>query len=109
MAMPTVRRSKRSNIGSSMAGSIDEAIPSSTVPAPASPHRCSTRSEEHTSELQSLMSISYAVFCLNKTQPHSQTIISSPSSHTTAYHSDSLTYNRNTIHITNLDSFILYP
>src|SRR3546814_2754440 len=26
----------------------------------------STRSEEHTSELQSLMSISYAVFCLNK-------------------------------------------
>src|SRR3546814_19715967 len=26
------------------------------------------RSEEHTSELQSLMRISYAVFCLNKTQ-----------------------------------------
>src|SRR3546814_4056387 len=26
----------------------------------------SYRSEEHTSELQSLMSISYAVFCLNK-------------------------------------------
>src|SRR3546814_10848089 len=26
-----------------------------------------TRSEEHTSELQSLMSISYAVFCLKKT------------------------------------------
>src|SRR3546814_10104195 len=26
-----------------------------------------TRSEEHTSELQSLMRISYAVFCLNKT------------------------------------------
>src|SRR3546814_1163558 len=26
------------------------------------------RSEEHTSELQSLMSISYAVFCLNKQQ-----------------------------------------
>src|SRR3546814_9956172 len=28
-----------------------------------------TRSEEHTSELQSLMRISYAVFCLQKTQP----------------------------------------
>src|SRR3546814_5311235 len=28
-------------------------------------HRC-TRSEEHTSELQSLMRISYAVFCLKK-------------------------------------------
>src|SRR3546814_4811119 len=29
-----------------------------------------TRSEEHTSELQSLMRISYAVFCLNKTKSH---------------------------------------
>src|SRR3546814_6443527 len=28
--------------------------------------RTSTRSEEHTSELQSLMRISYAVFCLKK-------------------------------------------
>src|SRR3546814_1038567 len=27
---------------------------------------CATRSEEHTSELQSLMRISYAVFCLKK-------------------------------------------
>src|SRR3546814_6704760 len=50
-----------------------------TVPMPASsPHSIPTtdhwmqriskrfRSEEHTSELQSLMRISYAVFCLNK-------------------------------------------
>src|SRR3546814_7138950 len=29
-------------------------------------HRLLTRSEEHTSELQSLMRISYAVFCLKK-------------------------------------------
>src|SRR3546814_2029546 len=28
--------------------------------------RCGCRSEEHTSELQSLMRISYAVFCLKK-------------------------------------------
>src|SRR3546814_4372321 len=28
------------------------------------------RSEEHTSELQSLMRISYAVFCLNKNKSH---------------------------------------
>src|SRR3546814_2063619 len=28
--------------------------------------RCGMRSEEHTSELQSLMRISYAVFCLKK-------------------------------------------
>src|SRR3546814_8162689 len=31
------------------------------------PHRAARRSEEHTSELQSLMRISYAVFCLKKT------------------------------------------
>src|SRR3546814_5971424 len=31
------------------------------------PARARCRSEEHTSELQSLMRISYAVFCLNKT------------------------------------------
>src|SRR3546814_3812286 len=30
------------------------------------------RSEEHTSELQSLMRISYAVFCLKKTKKHTQ-------------------------------------
>src|SRR3546814_14647683 len=32
--------------------------------------RCSARSEEHTSELQSLMRISYAVFCLKKKTHH---------------------------------------
>src|SRR3546814_7180884 len=31
---------------------------------------CRWRSEEHTSELQSLMRISYAVFCLNKKTKH---------------------------------------
>src|SRR3546814_3821561 len=31
------------------------------------------RSEEHTSELQSLMRISYAVFCLKKKKPESRT------------------------------------
>src|SRR3546814_2181999 len=31
-----------------------------------------TRSEEHTSELQSLMRISYAVFCLKKKNKHKQ-------------------------------------
>src|SRR3546814_4912428 len=33
-----------------------------------------SRSEEHTSELQSLMRISYAVFCLNKQTTQEQTI-----------------------------------
>src|SRR3546814_6857585 len=32
------------------------------------------RSEEHTSELQSLMRISYAVFCLKKKKRHKQTL-----------------------------------
>src|SRR3546814_10063203 len=34
--------------------------------AQAAGHRAALRSEEHTSELQSLMRISYAVFCLKK-------------------------------------------
>src|SRR3546814_10054760 len=33
-------------------------------------HNFCVRSEEHTSELQSLMRISYAVFCLNKKTNH---------------------------------------
>src|SRR3546814_7065182 len=33
-------------------------------------HLVQTRSEEHTSELQSLMRISYAVFCLKKKKTH---------------------------------------
>src|SRR3546814_5896692 len=35
-------------------------------PARGGAHRRDPRSEEHTSELQSLMRISYAVFCLKK-------------------------------------------
>src|SRR3546814_7838936 len=35
--------------------------------------RASTRSEEHTSELQSLMRISYAVFCLKKKKQQNKT------------------------------------
>src|SRR3546814_2061560 len=36
---------------------------------PGQLHRQRRRSEEHTSELQSLMRISYAVFCLKKQKP----------------------------------------
>src|SRR3546814_9757235 len=39
------------------------ATPVNPMPAPSATKE---RSEEHTSELQSLMRISYAVFCLNK-------------------------------------------
>src|SRR3546814_2419405 len=37
-------------------------------------HHGEIRSEEHTSELQSLMRISYAVFCLKKKKPTKSTI-----------------------------------
>src|SRR3546814_15701629 len=39
-----------------------------STPSPSTPDR----SEEHTSELQSLMRISYAVFCLKKKTKHSE-------------------------------------
>src|SRR3546814_7660884 len=41
--------------------------------------RCCCRSEEHTSELQSLMRISYAVFCLKKKKK--QTTLHTPQYH----------------------------
>src|SRR3546814_10765380 len=41
-------------------------LPGMPVGAPGMPGRQNARSEEHTSELQSLMRISYAVFCLKK-------------------------------------------
>src|SRR3546814_2694999 len=43
-------------------GRMQDDRPSGVVAWP----RCEPRSEEHTSELQSLMRISYAVFCLKK-------------------------------------------
>src|SRR3546814_7712603 len=49
---------------------------------------CTGRSEEHTSELQSLMRISYAVFCLktkNIKSPH-PTLIPKYAPHDTYYH-----------------------
>src|SRR3546814_8716584 len=47
-------------------GSLD-VLRRGEAPQRAAPHdRLQLRSEEHTSELQSLMRISYAVFCLKK-------------------------------------------
>src|SRR3546814_8635741 len=46
-------------------GEHNIAAPAGKVPAEQRAHRL-IRSEEHTSELQSLMRISYAVFCLKK-------------------------------------------
>src|SRR3546814_6757018 len=44
--------------------------PAVEVDAEALQRRLDPRSEEHTSELQSLMRISYAVFCLKKNNQH---------------------------------------
>src|SRR3546814_1008509 len=54
----------RSSIASTdSADLMSHAIPTALPPA-------DTRTEEHTSELQSLMRISYAVFCVKKKTPH---------------------------------------
>src|SRR3546814_4678720 len=48
------------------------------------PIRYRWRSEEHTSELQSLMRISYAVFCLKKKNRNKHTIKTLPKEQTTS-------------------------
>src|SRR3546814_5014468 len=59
-------------LGMTQTVSIGDGVPSSAampqlpVAGRMTPVRDLTRSEEHTSELQSLMRISYAVFCLKK-------------------------------------------
>src|SRR3546814_5916509 len=62
------------------------------LPLPAGGHarRSRSRSEEHTSELQSLMRISYAVFCLQK--KHSNTIPTTVTHTNTVYSNDTTTY-----------------
>src|SRR3546814_3096955 len=45
-----------------------------------------SRSEEHTSELQSLMRISYAVFCLKKKKTHHHTTINNNTQIRTYHH-----------------------
>src|SRR3546814_7325549 len=55
--------SKRPPLASAVRRTMSRPRP---VDPPALTPRCSGRSEEHTSELQSLMRISYAVFCLKK-------------------------------------------
>src|SRR3546814_2165491 len=49
-------------------------VPGEKVEHRVSLSACAARSEEHTSELQSLMRISYAVFCLKKKKKTTQYI-----------------------------------
>src|SRR3546814_1232713 len=62
--------------GADGAGEMEYVIPGGTVSSGTTPlldgDGMTYRSEEHTSELQSLMRISYAVFCLKKKKNHEQ-------------------------------------
>src|SRR3546814_6167945 len=58
--------------GHATIGSFIRAMSSSFIPSSCGATLTSVRSEEHTSELQSLMRISYAVFCLKKKKQTSQ-------------------------------------
>src|SRR3546814_6705684 len=63
---------------------------SATAPKPAG--QAPARSEEHTSELQSLMRISYAVFCLKKKKITITQHIISPTTHTDQTNNTQKTY-----------------
>src|SRR3546814_8683612 len=52
------------------------------------------RSEEHTSELQSLMRISYAVFCLNKKKKNHKKNTTTDRSHIQHKHTQQKSYNQ---------------
>src|SRR3546814_7330516 len=69
--------------------------PVTTAPYPPAPPP--PRSEEHTSELQSLMRISYAVFCLKKKQisAQKQTRLSNNYINSQLYHIEITTESRN--------------
>src|SRR3546814_8562204 len=60
-------------LGSIRSGMYGNSARSALTAATSSSGGKTPRSEEHTSELQSLMRISYAVFCLTKKTIHKQT------------------------------------
>src|SRR3546814_3701677 len=61
------RRSKSEDCSSADVVGVGSDPPAAALPGLGAPV-AAPRSEEHTSELQSLMRISYAVFCLKKTK-----------------------------------------
>src|SRR3546814_5782664 len=64
----TVEPTRRQQPGAADTDQVHQAVPVDFQRADGQGHRIDlrVRSEEHTSELQSLMRISYAVFCLKK-------------------------------------------
>src|SRR3546814_8049256 len=68
IALPTPSCLPSASLQPSSSGSINEMgwLPPSLTASQCAKNVVLSRSEEHTSELQSLMRISYAVFCLKK-------------------------------------------
>src|SRR3546814_7717656 len=56
-------------LGRPVGGEVNRRLPLPVHALPANLGKLGMRSEEHTSELQSLMRSSYAVFCLKKKTP----------------------------------------
>src|SRR3546814_2230776 len=69
----TATKPMRSNSAASFSGSGAAYSMNSKPSVPMGFSKRSVRSEEHTSELQSLMRISYDVFCLKKKKKYHQT------------------------------------
>src|SRR3546814_7006016 len=69
---PTFLRSASTLSPMSAGGSAHAGIATDSISDRASRCFMAGRSEEHTSELQSLMRISYAVFCLKTKKNHTQ-------------------------------------
>src|SRR3546814_4632842 len=63
-ALPFLRHAERVTVLT--ADEADRRVPAAMLRSYLARHDIRARSEEHTSELQSLMRISYAVFCLKK-------------------------------------------
>src|SRR3546814_7909366 len=62
----TAKRSRETPVASPACTATPSCSQISPKGSRTAPSGCHARSEEHTSELQSLMRISYAVFCLKK-------------------------------------------
>src|SRR3546814_4766299 len=84
-AGPQVESRARAASEGDQMGFLDKAAAKVNEATKAAQEGVSERSEEHTSELQSLMRMSYAVFCLKKKTKQQQT--STPSGACTPYRS----------------------
>src|SRR3546814_2656243 len=66
------------------------------------------RSEEHTSELQSLMRISYAVFCLKKKTKRQHIQASTPHKKTNSHNTTHISSHRNNYNTTTTQLHLVY-